>query len=360
MTEAARQSFEEQWPALAGRLYAMLARKKMPLAKREDVVQETGLRLFGMWGHVDSTRPPWGLVVTIALNLLRDEARRHPEREVLGAVPDLPESYDVERAGLARLELRRVRSAMTKMSAAHRSVLLTELGIENHIGDRGADAIKMLRLRARRKLHSLLETASASGALLGLRVRRVLGSGDNIPWTRGISAGSNDAAPLAAGLVAALGLIALPIGSGGIDLPSGGDAPTPVERAVDVGSAGIATENAALATSFRHAKLPAYSSTKASAQRGVRKHRNVGTRRPAPYRVPLPVGDAYVEAGAHVVAAGKGARVGDHGDGRVVCLYGFEGAALPTCDGDPPDSSAGAKAGAKAGSVHQEVEAEVS
>src|SRR5918998_318816 len=166
MTETGTHMFEDQWPDPARRLDAMLAGKRVPAHKRDDVVQETGLRLFRMWGQVDPERPLWALVVTIALNLLRDEARKRPEREVLGLVPDRPADQDVERAGLARLEWRRVQKAMDQLSPAHRSILMAELGDEGALAARGANATKMLRMRARRRLSALLDVASASGMMV--------------------------------------------------------------------------------------------------------------------------------------------------------------------------------------------------
>src|SRR5688500_8516756 len=166
-------SFEQQWPDLARRLDTMRAGKRVPPHKRDDIVQETGLRLFRMWGQVDPERPLWALVVTIALNLLRDEARKRPEREVLGLVPDRPADADVERAGMARLEWRRVQTAMTQLSPDHRSILMAELGDEYATSSRGPNATKMLRMRARRRLNALLDVASASGVVIGIRVRRL-------------------------------------------------------------------------------------------------------------------------------------------------------------------------------------------
>jgi hypothetical protein len=348
----------------------MLARKKMPLAKREDVVQETGLRLLGMWDKVDSSKPPWGLVVTIALNFLRDEARRHPEREILGAVPEIPESYDVERAGLARLELRRVRAAMTKMSAAQRSVLLSELGIEGHGARRGADATKMLRLRARRKLHSLLDTASASAAIMALRFRRLFG--DVVPWARGVSSAANDGvAPVAASLIA-FGLIAFPTSSNPFGIGSADATPARPsvqnQRLLEADSSASAVSSATEAELLR--RISEQGVSKSSSRReshGKARHGNQNSSggatapRSTPYRVQVPVGGAYVEVGGHVMVGGKGVEVGEYGTGVPVCIHGFHSTPAPqlSCTTEPPKSSAGVKADAKVGSFTQGVEAEV-
>jgi DNA-directed RNA polymerase specialized sigma24 family protein len=348
----------------------MLARKKMPLAKREDVVQETGLRLLGMWDKVDSSTPPWGLVVTIALNFLRDEARRHPEREILGAVPDLPESYDVERAGLARLELRRVRAAMTKMSDAQRSVLLSELGIEGFAARRGADATKMLRLRARRKLHALLETASASGAIMALRFRRLFG--DVLPWARGVSSATNDGvAPVAASLIA-FGLFAFPTSSSpfGIGSADGTLARPSVQSETTLDADSLASAISGATDAQLLARLSERGLKDSTAARESHRKARHGSQksgggnsapRSTPYRVQVPVGGASVEVEAHVYVAGKGAEVGEYGTGVPVCLHGFHSTPTPqlSCTKEPPKSSVGVKADAKVGSLAQGVEFEI-
>src|SRR5687768_5809898 len=96
--------FESEWNDLQCRLRRFLFRKKVPSSRHDDIIQETALRLLLMWGQVDRTRSPWPLTVTIATNLLRDEGRIRPVREVAGG--DLPEraaKVDVERSGLARV-----------------------------------------------------------------------------------------------------------------------------------------------------------------------------------------------------------------------------------------------------------------
>lgn len=172
MSPEMKRAFERSWPELERRLHAFLNNKNVPVCKREDIVQETGLRLFGMWERVDPNRPTWRLAVTIALNLMRDEARRNGRREILGTVPEMATDYDVEEAGLARLELDRVRRALGELSSLHRSVLLRELGDGPEINGRGANAIKMLRLRARRELVALLSRTECGIALVGTRIRQ--------------------------------------------------------------------------------------------------------------------------------------------------------------------------------------------
>ena len=159
MSPEKKRDFEAEWPLLSRRLRFFLGRKKVPHAQRDDLIQETALRLYKMWDSVDRTRPAWALTVTIALNLLRDEYRRAGHADIVAELPEIAQPYDVEQAGLARIELKKVRAAMTEMSAEHRSALLAEIG--QHDGAASISGEKMRRLRARRKLTQLMERVSA-------------------------------------------------------------------------------------------------------------------------------------------------------------------------------------------------------
>lgn len=153
------RDFEAEWPLLARRLKLFLGRKKVPASQVDDLIQETALRLYKMWDSVDRSRPAWALTVTIALNLLRDEYRKAGHADIVSDLPDIPHSCDVERAGMARIELGRVRDALARMTPAHRSVLLAEVGYGVLAVEPAGD--KMRRMRARRKLTQLLEQVSA-------------------------------------------------------------------------------------------------------------------------------------------------------------------------------------------------------
>jgi len=179
MSPDAERKFESQWPVLERRARAFLIRKKVPRCDQEDLLQEAAVRLLRMWNSIDHTRPLWPLTSTILLNLLRDRSRCAPRDDVVALLPELEAPHDVERAGMARLELDRVRRAMGQLSTSHRTILMQELQWTD--GATGSPAEKMLRMRARRKLRSILEKVSG---LVVLRSRRLLELGERVFFLR--------------------------------------------------------------------------------------------------------------------------------------------------------------------------------
>lgn len=161
MTDKGVESFEQAWPELDGRLRRMLARKGVRAASVDDIVQETAVRMFEAWDKVDPQRGPWPFAATVAKNLLWDERNRKQPREVVGAVPDTPADYDVERAGLARLELGRVNRALGRLSHNYRSILLAEVGEPLSL-EGEPRAINVLRMRARQRLAAVLEKGGSA------------------------------------------------------------------------------------------------------------------------------------------------------------------------------------------------------
>ncbi|HVL32496.1 MAG TPA: hypothetical protein VM600_02830, partial [Actinomycetota bacterium] len=73
---ADRAEFNKQWPDLAERLRRYLARRRIPQALWDDVVQETGLRMFLYWERVDPRASLWGLTRKIAGIVLWDSYNR--------------------------------------------------------------------------------------------------------------------------------------------------------------------------------------------------------------------------------------------------------------------------------------------
>lgn len=317
MAALRKRSFEEEWPDLARKLQSLLSAKRVPASKREDIVQETGLRLFRMWEQVDPQRPVWALTVTIALNLVRDEARRRSTREVLGAVPDLPSPYDVERSGLARIELARVEHALTQMTPDHRSVLLAEVGNEATLL-RGANAVKMLRMRARRRLMSLLDSASASGVLVGIKVRRVFRVGGGPVSLRNPGEG-HDLAHAAAGIAAAVAMFSLV--PQGIAPPAHAQPPSLGRSHADLALSLPAVGAAAL---LDHQVGP--ETVAAHTERFVERPKmrdRAGKLVDRPRNVRIGMGQDYVEGSAGVAVLGMGAKIQDRDDEPPVCVAGL-------------------------------------
>lgn len=158
--------FEEEWREIALRLRRAVYRAGVPADECEDVVQETALRLFRSWGSVDQERSIEAYARVIALNVWRDRLRTGPSRVVVGQVPDQAAvDADVERIGLARLEVRSVGLALRELPPGERQLLLAPL-LGPSRGAPLADALRMARMRARRHLRALLERAGAVAAFV--------------------------------------------------------------------------------------------------------------------------------------------------------------------------------------------------
>lgn len=170
MTSDQQRQFEHVWPALSVRLHRLLGRKKVSPWLAEDLVQETGLRLIRMWPEIDQAKPLWPLTATIALNLFRDEMRRAGSNESVQSLPESPSVENVEERGMARVELRAVGGALAQMSARQRNAILADLS-EEAPGPL-ASSVRMLRMRARRRLQHLMDHASVLGVAVGVQMRR--------------------------------------------------------------------------------------------------------------------------------------------------------------------------------------------
>ena len=167
MSPRAAAEFTKKWPAIERRLVAFLRSKRVSGDDVDDVAQEVATRLLSVWHKVDRARDPWPLVVTIALNLLRDRSRKRIF-EIFGELPDVPGNTDAAEAGIARVELGEVFRAMEKLTTSQRAALLRALEpSREEVTSTAAD--KMLRMRARRRLADAVGRASAG---LVLRLRR--------------------------------------------------------------------------------------------------------------------------------------------------------------------------------------------
>ena len=207
---AEQRSFEVEWPPVADRLATALRKRRVPAQLAEDLIQETGLRLFQFWERVDPGRDLWPLALTITLNILRDQIRTdNRRREVV--VPDDLVEHDTETAALARIELGRVQEALIQLTASQRSVLLAEVGAGTQ-PHTSPSATKMLRMRARKRLRALMESASAAVGALGNVVHKSLRWGSS----SGVGEQLGPATSVAAGVIWATAL-------GGIGVVAGGD-----------------------------------------------------------------------------------------------------------------------------------------
>lgn len=178
--------FATQWPALVPKLRTMLARAGAPVTDRDDLVQETALRLYRMWPKVDQERGIDPLACRIAMNAWRDQWRRRGEREVLGDVPEIATDYDTERAAIARVEVREVSRALARLRPATAAVLrVAAIDAESDLEGGTPPAVRMARCRARRALHASLRVACAA-VLIAVSAARALGR----PARSGLAAGA--------------------------------------------------------------------------------------------------------------------------------------------------------------------------
>lgn len=285
-SELNQGSFEEQWPPLAARLGKRMARSCPDLCEREDLVQEVGLRLFRMWDRLDG-RPLWPLVLTIALNLRRD-AHRAWHEPTMPLTHDLPADFDVERESMARVELRRVQEALQMLSAAHRDVLLAEIGKlpPTHLSPA---AMKMTRMRARRRLNQLLEGSSGIFVTFSSRFRDRFISFRNAAVSKAYSLSNDvDLSPYAAGVMAAAITLAVP-GAAGVTPEIG-----PLDE-VQVATTGWSDVDRA--TAFDNMRAASDPSTEAATQQAPETGQQADAQDDhSGYDVDLPSGGANVEA----------------------------------------------------------------
>jgi DNA-directed RNA polymerase specialized sigma24 family protein len=303
----AEEFFADGWVQLAPRLRATLARAGAPVADRDDLVQETAIRLLGMWDAVDWDRPIDPLARQIALNLWRDQWRKTGRRELVGEVAEQVAANDTERAALARVQVSEVSRALSSLPTTTAAVLRvaaseTESG---SVGVPASSALRMARSRARRALMACVQVASAV----------VVGA-----WAAGrsLTRAATPAAALGAiATIACLLTLAVPPGEAGL---SAGDQPS------------AAAPGAALAVT-----VPSVASAQ-GAGLGQRPHSAAVRHKPAASPTPYYVIDAgsagQVSAFLDVKAFGKGVQVRESRSGSPapMCMYGGSpGSVVPEC-----------------------------
>lgn len=166
-----RESFDEAWPELSERLRRSLTARGVPAQDRDDVVQETALRVYRSWTGLDPNRSVWPFVITVAVNIWRDVIRErtgriaqvHPTEHI-----EVTGDQDVERDVLARDELASTVVAMRALAPEQRRLLLaTEEFNETVRPLRPAE--RVARMRVRRQLARAVGRASAAFVVLWLR-----------------------------------------------------------------------------------------------------------------------------------------------------------------------------------------------
>ena len=166
-----RASFDDEWPALADRLRRTLTARGVPAQDRDDVVQETALRVYRSWTGLDPHRPAWPFVITVGINIWRDVIRErtgriaqcHPTAHI-----EMTADLDVERDVLAREEFASTVVAMRSLAPEQRRLLLAT----EEFGDTARPlrpAERVARMRVRRQLARAVGRASAVLVVLWLR-----------------------------------------------------------------------------------------------------------------------------------------------------------------------------------------------
>ena len=166
-----REPFDEAWPALAERLRRSLTARGVPAQDRDDVVQETALRVYRHWTTLDPDRPAWPFVITVAINIWRDIVRErtgriaqvHPTEHI-----EMTADHDVERDVLARQELASTVNAMRSLAPEQRRLLLATEEFNDTVRPL-RPAERVARMRVRRQLARTVGRASAAFLLLWLR-----------------------------------------------------------------------------------------------------------------------------------------------------------------------------------------------
>ncbi len=219
-------TFETEWPEISKRLKSTLARRRIPDSLREDIIQETGLRLFRNWHTLDPERSPWPFALTIAINLIRDQIRAQARAEQRPLPAERLVEDDIERAALARIELKRVQRALDQLTDLQRQTLLAEIGYQRP-EESSSTATKMVRMRARRRLRTILEHASGFATVTGLGARRLMRRLHLLPSRTGLGEGFQAMTSAGVCFLCAVGIVggmvtAGPVGRGvGIALPEG-------------------------------------------------------------------------------------------------------------------------------------------
>lgn len=170
-SDAVMPRFDDAWPELEIRLRRSLTGRRVPAQDRDDVIQETALRVYRVWDTLDPTRSAWPFVVTVAVNFWRDIVRErtgriaqvHPTADI-----EVTDHQDVERDVLARQELADVRVAWRALGPEQRRLLMATEEFADRVRPL-RPAERVARMRVRRQLARAVGRASALVPMLLLR-----------------------------------------------------------------------------------------------------------------------------------------------------------------------------------------------
>lgn len=290
--------FRSQWPGTARRIGGTLARHGVPARDRDDVLQETALRLYRSWPAIDQRRGVEPYARAVALNVWRDQVRRPAYAgEVLGDVPERPDGGDVvERTTFARLEIARVRTALGRLRPTEQTLLRDAVESADGPSSVVPASLRMARMRARRQLVAVLRAASAWAAAVGVALR---------------AARPRRLAPAVGATLAAFAVLLL--------VPHA-SAPRPRQVDLGAGASGSAAERPDLrpaAPAVRAGSVTGRAPATAARPRRAR----AKPADPEPVHVGLP-GGGGIDLVAGVDVGGRGVQLRDRGGEVPVCVYG--------------------------------------
>jgi RNA polymerase sigma factor (sigma-70 family) len=302
----ASEFFDTEWIAVSARLNGILAHRGVPRCDRDDILQETAIRLLRSWDRLDPARQVEPYARVVAANVWRDSLRRAPKEDPVEHLPDvLPAREDTEQICMVRDDFSRVGRALHSMRPEHSRVLYAvaaeELGQEEpHVA---SDALRMTRMRARKHLRLVLEAASGIAVAFGAAVNRL-----------GRGALRN---PLPVAMVStAAGLLVILLSP-----------PTPSVTAPPLANP---TETIVRAASTQTASNQASARAPMSPRLG-RKAPLRTPRKAAPERPYwTKVGPAAVGLYGQIDLGGRGVMVAENRSGTPVCTFGFSDTPVPT------------------------------
>ncbi len=144
----------------------MLQRRGGPPATIDDALQTAALRALQRDRRFDTADGWVNWTIEVAWHEVQIEWRRQA-RVVPGEVPELPDGHDPSRVVLGRHDLDATKSALSALSDAERTAILSPLADDPLVHEHEPAAVKMRRYRARRRLAALLNAEIGTSDRLG-------------------------------------------------------------------------------------------------------------------------------------------------------------------------------------------------